>query len=432
MSFGTSDPQPTNATPTPGRFGTNLRTVRMQMRLSQARLAQEIRRAGHTLGEPNGCTKRVVQSYEHGLVLSPRPNYQRAIALVTGITYETLRTATPDTLPTPEGGEPLLPPFDPARLWKARYERGLSQQMLAEALAEAGAELGEPNGATKRLVQRWESGEMTTHKPKYQRALAHVFGFPYHQLCGHPDPSPATVRTRARVARPKASKKGRARELRALGLATPEIAQQLGISEGTARIYAPVGDRTRQRGLKPETIAEVRELYAQGITPTVINQRTGVSRAYISILTAHLRRQRPRFTQDTIDQIHAMTEQGLSQTEIAHKLGISPNTVRPHQAQLRIKAREATTRRARELRAQDWTTHAIARELHIAPSTVAKIAPAIDPIIKAAIRALAADGIPEAEIARRFNLSVETVQLHIRYAQAKTAAPKLPDPDTNR
>ena len=265
--------------------------------------------------------------------------------------------------------------------------------------------------------------------------MAHVFGFPYHQLCGHPEASPATVRTRARVARPRVSKKPRARELRDLGLATPEIAQQLGISEGTARIYAPVGDRTRQRGLKPETIAEVRELYAQRIPPTIINQRTGVSRAYISILTAHLPRQRPRFTQDTIDQIHAMTEQGLTQTAIAHKLGISPNTVRPHQAQLRNKAREAreaTTRRARELRAQGWTQHAIARELHIAQSTVARYDPGIDPIIKAAIRALAADGIPETEIARRFNLSVETVQLHIRYAQTETPAPTLPDPDTNR
>ncbi|MFG2645827.1 helix-turn-helix domain-containing protein [Streptomyces sp. NPDC048370] len=58
----------------------------------------------------------------------------------------------------------------------------MSQDDLAKALRAAGEELGEPNEASKRLVQRWESGISRAPRPVYARALEHVTGRPVEAL----------------------------------------------------------------------------------------------------------------------------------------------------------------------------------------------------------------------------------------------------------
>lgn len=58
----------------------------------------------------------------------------------------------------------------------------MSQDDLAKALRRAGDELGEPNDASKRLVQRWEAGISRAPRPVYARALQHVTGRPVESL----------------------------------------------------------------------------------------------------------------------------------------------------------------------------------------------------------------------------------------------------------
>ena len=57
-----------------------------------------------------------------------------------------------------------------------------SQDGFAEALRAAGERAGQPNTASKRLVQRWESGVITQPHPMYARALQMVTGLPIEQL----------------------------------------------------------------------------------------------------------------------------------------------------------------------------------------------------------------------------------------------------------
>ncbi|KOX37221.1 MULTISPECIES: helix-turn-helix domain-containing protein [unclassified Streptomyces] len=58
----------------------------------------------------------------------------------------------------------------------------LSQDDFAKALRRAGQESGEPNEASKRLVQRWESGTSRTPRGVYARALERVTGRPVEAL----------------------------------------------------------------------------------------------------------------------------------------------------------------------------------------------------------------------------------------------------------
>lgn len=58
----------------------------------------------------------------------------------------------------------------------------MSQDDLAKALRRAGAELGEPNDASKRLVQRWEAGISRSPRPVYVRALERVTGMSAESL----------------------------------------------------------------------------------------------------------------------------------------------------------------------------------------------------------------------------------------------------------
>lgn len=58
----------------------------------------------------------------------------------------------------------------------------MSQDDFARALQAAGHRVGEPNDASKRLVQRWESGAIAAPRPVYARALEVVTGLPVSLL----------------------------------------------------------------------------------------------------------------------------------------------------------------------------------------------------------------------------------------------------------
>src|SRR5262245_45729100 len=62
-----------------------LRAVRMGMLMSQDDLARAIRAAGQRVGIPNDANKRLVQRWESGATVSPRPVYARALEVVTGL-----------------------------------------------------------------------------------------------------------------------------------------------------------------------------------------------------------------------------------------------------------------------------------------------------------------------------------------------------------
>ena len=79
-------------------------------------------------------------------------------------------------------------------LRQARLNLGMSQSEFAKAVQAAGMAAGEPNGANKRLVQKWESGEHVTCRPNYARALQAVTGLSAGKLgmaWGGPEPSGA-------------------------------------------------------------------------------------------------------------------------------------------------------------------------------------------------------------------------------------------------
>jgi hypothetical protein len=56
-------------------------------------------------------------------------------------------------------------------LRQARVALRLSQDEMAVAVRDAGQRLGTPNGCTKRLVQRWEAGQVALPRAVYVRAL---------------------------------------------------------------------------------------------------------------------------------------------------------------------------------------------------------------------------------------------------------------------
>jgi transcriptional regulator with XRE-family HTH domain len=66
------------------------------------------------------------------------------------------------------------------RAW--RVSRRLSQDGMARAVQEAGARIGEPNDASKRLIQRWETGETRQCRNAYAKALEAMTGLPIEML----------------------------------------------------------------------------------------------------------------------------------------------------------------------------------------------------------------------------------------------------------
>ncbi|MCF4121718.1 hypothetical protein L1785_12065 [Antribacter sp. KLBMP9083] len=66
------------------------------------------------------------------------------------------------------------------RAW--RVSRRLSQDAMARAVQEAGARIGEPNDASKRLIQRWETGATRQCRYAYAKALEAMTGLPIEML----------------------------------------------------------------------------------------------------------------------------------------------------------------------------------------------------------------------------------------------------------
>src|SRR5882757_3923706 len=75
-----------------------LRAVRKGLLMSQGEFALAIRAAGQRAGEPNDCSKRLVQRWEAGYVTGiPRGAYARALEAVTGQPIENLGFGAEDT-----------------------------------------------------------------------------------------------------------------------------------------------------------------------------------------------------------------------------------------------------------------------------------------------------------------------------------------------
>ncbi|MEU8077535.1 XRE family transcriptional regulator [Catellatospora citrea] len=82
-----------------------LRAVRMGMLMSQDDFARAIRDAGQRAGVPNDANKRLVQRWEAGVIVAPRPTYARALEVVTGLPISALgfSLAVPNP-PASDGG----------------------------------------------------------------------------------------------------------------------------------------------------------------------------------------------------------------------------------------------------------------------------------------------------------------------------------------
>jgi hypothetical protein len=106
--------------------------------MSQDDLARAVRQAGDHAGEPNDCTKRLVQRWEAGQVKAPRGVYARALEAVTGLPIENLGFESAETRYGLDRSEALgmaaaaaVPLAEGARgassgpltgIWRSRYE----------------------------------------------------------------------------------------------------------------------------------------------------------------------------------------------------------------------------------------------------------------------------------------------------------------------
>jgi transcriptional regulator with XRE-family HTH domain len=64
----------------------------------------------------------------------------------------------------------------------ARIRAHLSQTDLARRIRELGFRTGDPNGCTRVMVQRWESGKVARPQPRYLLALESILGRPAQNL----------------------------------------------------------------------------------------------------------------------------------------------------------------------------------------------------------------------------------------------------------
>lgn len=74
--------------------GSRLRTVRLRLGLSQTAFADSVRAVGLDIGEPNSCSKRLVQKWEAGVHLVPSKRYRYAIERLTGEAFSDLCAPT--------------------------------------------------------------------------------------------------------------------------------------------------------------------------------------------------------------------------------------------------------------------------------------------------------------------------------------------------
>ena len=115
-----------------------LRAARMSMRLSQREFATAVRHAGASLGEPNECTKRLVQKWESGEHSAIRPNYRRALQAVTRIPYEQLGFAGSASEPVSPMLDPSVPAFARGPAVRGLPQSGTEGDRLRYALTRPG------------------------------------------------------------------------------------------------------------------------------------------------------------------------------------------------------------------------------------------------------------------------------------------------------
>lgn len=118
-----------------------LRAVRMGMLMSQDDFARALQHAGQRVGVPNDANKRLVQRWEAGIVITPRPAYARALESLTGLPISALGFAMsvpgghdvqaeagssvranglPAAQPGPAG--PAVPHGNYTGVWLSRYQ----------------------------------------------------------------------------------------------------------------------------------------------------------------------------------------------------------------------------------------------------------------------------------------------------------------------
>jgi len=126
-----------------------LREIRARLRLSQDEFAARVRQAGARLGEPNDCSKRLVQRWESGEHATCRPVYQRALQEATGRRFEELGFTPAEPIPVDRrsfvaagmlatGGIALAEPFD--RLRRALQFPARLDVAAVDLLEQAGAD----------------------------------------------------------------------------------------------------------------------------------------------------------------------------------------------------------------------------------------------------------------------------------------------------
>lgn len=159
--------------PWPNHSGSLLRIVRIDEGITQEEFAQVVRRAGRHLGMPNKCTWVMVAQWEEGGLATAELLYQAAIAHATGVPFHRLCFPVDQRFETTfrvVGSQRLSTPLGRA-LVRWRQKKGLSQSQAVKVIKAKGKELGLPNSCTKRLLQKWESGEHRTVRSGYAQVL---------------------------------------------------------------------------------------------------------------------------------------------------------------------------------------------------------------------------------------------------------------------
>ena len=155
-----------------------LRRARQSMRLSQAQFAEAVHAAGNATGEPNHCTKRLVQKWETGEHAVCRPNYIRALQAVTGLSVRELGfRLLPD-----ESGESTAGAGDAAEgaLGGSSGETG-TVALARSGLTEYGAD-GMIEGSMDRLRHALEHPSMVDSRTAgfVETATSRLFGLEHH------------------------------------------------------------------------------------------------------------------------------------------------------------------------------------------------------------------------------------------------------------
>jgi len=91
------------------------------MLMSQDDFARALRAAGLRAGQPNDANKRLVQRWESGVIVAPRPVYARALEAVPGLPIETL------------GFGPALPQVRPPQNGADSYDTDFPARAMAPA-----------------------------------------------------------------------------------------------------------------------------------------------------------------------------------------------------------------------------------------------------------------------------------------------------------